>query len=338
VRADRAATAEDEDLVRVCAQASCDPEASKLKIADVTEDDVANLISSMQEAGLAGWTIRGALTPLSRVLSYAARRGLIASNPVMRLERNERPRMQRREMRVLGREEIAKLVDAAPKRYRTLIALSILTGVRQGEALGLRWQDVDLAGRVLRVRWQFGQDSKLAEPKTPQAKREVVLSPALVQMLREHKVASKHSQEEDFVFASHAGTPLQHRNIVRRGLEQATEKAGIGKYIKDEDGKRRWKSAIRWHDLRHTAASLLIASGLDVVYVSRALGHANPSITLRIYAHLWDAAEHAEAARAAMDAALGNLLEASGGDTGRDSHSAGAVISLDEAKLAAGSP
>jgi len=132
--------------------------------------------------------------------------------------------------------EIAELLDAAPNKYRTLIALSIVTGLHQGEALGLLWQDVDITNRVLHVRWQLRQDGKLSEPKTPQAKREVVLSGSLVQMLREQKAASGHSHADDFVLASLAGAPLAHRNIVRRGLEKATEAPGIGKYVEDEKG------------------------------------------------------------------------------------------------------
>ena len=110
--------------------------------------------------------------------------------------------------------------------------------------------------------------------------------------------------DRDICGKGHTGsTPLAHRNIVRRGLEKATEATSIGEYVQDEKGKRRWRSGLRWHDLRHTAASLLIGQGLNVVYVSRTLGHADPSITLNRYAHLWDAAEHGEQARVAMDAA-----------------------------------
>ena len=99
------------------------------------------------------------------------------------------------------------------------------------------------------------------------------------------------------VFASHARTPLAHRNIVRRGLEKAAESAKL-----DHDGKPK----LRWHDLRHTAASLLTGQGLNVVYGSRALGRADPSITLSRYAHVWDAVEHGERATEAMGAAFGD--------------------------------
>jgi integrase len=321
------------DLGRATGTASRSTATSiRRSVADVNVDDVASLVAELRKRGLSAWTIRGVLTPLSGVLGHSARRGLVTHSAVSRLERRERPSVGRREMRVLDRDEIATLLDGAPERYRTLIAVSIGTGLRQGEAPGLRWQDVDLPSGVLRVRWQRDQDRKLTEPKTPQARREVVLSPSLVSLLRLHKAAAGRSKEGDFVFASHAGTPLAHRNIVRRGLEKATDAAGIGEYVEDEEGKRRWRSAIRWHDLRHTAASLLIAQGLDVVYVSRTLGHADPSITLKRYAHLWDATAHSERARAAQDAALGNVLETSGGDTRQHRPAAASAKPLELAK------
>src|SRR3954471_20563788 len=90
--------------------------------------------------------------PLGRILNHAARRGLIASNPITRLERRERPAVARREMRILSRDEITKLLDAARARYRTLVAAAVLTGLRQGEILGLRWDDVDCDANVIHVR------------------------------------------------------------------------------------------------------------------------------------------------------------------------------------------
>jgi integrase len=97
-------------------------------------------------------------------------------------------------------------------------------------------------------------------------------------MLAEHKAASRYSKPEDFVFASEVGGPMHYRNVVRRGLDKAVNAAKL-----DRDGRPK----LRWHDSRHTAASLLIAQGLNVVHVSRALGHANPAITLGTYSHLW---------------------------------------------------
>jgi len=126
----------------------------------------------------AGFTIRTALTPLGRVLSHAARRGLIASNPMSRLERGERPSPGRREMRILQRDEIHALLGAADPRYRPLLATAIFTGLRLGEVLGLTWADVDLKAGTPHVRKQLDRDGHRVAPKTPQAVRDVVLAGA----------------------------------------------------------------------------------------------------------------------------------------------------------------
>jgi integrase len=272
----------------------------RLRVGEVDEDHAVQVIAAMREAGYAGATIRKALVVLSGVLGYAARRGMIAQNPIRRLERGERPPIERREMRTLDVGEIAALLRAAPEPYRALLATALFTGLRQGELLGLTWGDVDLVGLVVRVRHQLGRDGELARPKTPQATRDVVLAPQLARMLREQRQAALtlgRARPEDFVFASRAGTPMHYRNVVRRGLDEAREAAGLAA-----------EPRLRFHDLRHTFASLLIARGLDVVFVSRQLGHADPSITLRVYAHLFDAEKHARAASYALDAELAIAL------------------------------
>lgn len=270
------------------------PRFGDRRLAEITEDRVAALITEMTRAGYAGWTIKGVLTPLSRILGHAARQGWIASNPVTRLEKDERPKVGRREMRVLEKNEIEELLASSNARYRPLIATAIFTGLRQGELLGLRWEDVDLDAGLIRVRKQLGRDGARVEPKTEQAKREVVLMPALSKLLREHKLASPSSRDSDPVFASERGTPLHYRNAVRRGFEPALEKAGLGH--------------LRWHDLRHTFASILIAQGENVVWISRQLGHSSPSITLNVYAHEFGKHEHAERMASRLEASFGSVL------------------------------
>jgi integrase len=96
----------------------------------------------MQRDGYAAPTIRAVLNVLGRVLGSAERSGLISANPVRKLERGERARAERRELPSLDREALGRLIASTPKRYRPLVALSAFTGLRQSEALGLRWEDV----------------------------------------------------------------------------------------------------------------------------------------------------------------------------------------------------
>ncbi len=232
-------------------------------------------------------------------------------------------------------EKIGNLLKATPETYRPLIATAIFTGARRGELLGLRWQDVDFAAGFVRIRNQLDRFGDLVEPKTPQAKRDVVLMPTLGKLLLEHRARSSYSQPEHFVFASRAGTPLLPRNVLRRGLAKGTEGAGIGSYVEDEDGKRAWKSAVRFHDLRHCFASILIAHGADPVSVSRQIGHADPSITLSVYAHEFDKARSADPMRSGLEEKYGVLLSgstqaATGGNKGSNpvSGQEGEVVDL----------
>jgi integrase len=289
------------------------PRLGKRRLQSITVEDVAALIASMQKgvryktedgrlAQIGGkpfsaWTIRGVLVVLGRVLGSAVREGVVASNAVRRLERDEKPAVQRRTFPSLDIAAIGSLISHTPERYRTLVAVSVLTGIRQSEALGLRWQDVDTKTGVLRVRFQLDRKFNLVEPKTEAARREIPIPPSLVRMLMTHKAKAFErgcAKPSDFVFASETGGPLHHRNVSRRGLKKAIAPSGL--------------PHLTWHDLRHVAASVMISQGASVAYLSRILGHASPSITLSIYAHQFDEAAHADRTRDQMEAAFGSLL------------------------------
>lgn len=258
-------------------------------------DDVLALIASLRARGYSGWTVRSILCPLSRCLNHAVRRDVIPVSPMSKLDRTERPAVWVREQRILNSDEIHRLLDAAPPRYRTLLATAIFTGLRQSELLGLKWSDIDLPAQVIHVRRALDRESKPTEPKTRNARRDVVLMPALARALEELKATTRFGAPSDWVFVSTVGTPLHWRNVSRRALKPALRDAGI-------------ELPFRWHDLRHTCASLQIAGGANVVFVSRQLGHGSGDITLRVYGHLFDRAEHAEKARAVLEGQFGSIF------------------------------
>ena len=235
---------------------------------------------------------------LGRVFGYAVRRGIISENPVRKLERGERPKISRKDQRVLSHDEIAALLEACSSAARPVIATACYTGLRDGELRGLTWADVDFDGGFVLVRQQLGRGkaAKLARVKSDAGRREVVLMPQLAAVLKRHKLASPHSADEDFVFAKTDGRPLDHRTT-SRWISSAADRAGL--------------EGVTMHSCRHGFASYLIVElGLDVVQVSRQLGHASPTITLGIYAHLFDNARHAEDIRARMaSSAFGAVLE-----------------------------
>ncbi len=218
-----------------------------------------------------------------------------------RLERSERPHVIKREMRILRPGEIDKLLRAASAAYRPILATAVFTGLRQGELLGLLWGDLDFDAGLVHVSRQFDRSRSYSEPKTPNAIRGVVLMPSLTSLLRQHRAGASHAAPEDPVFATSGGAPMHYRNLTRRGLAAAIVAAGI-----ESDSEPR----LRFHDLRHTYASLLIAQGLNIVFVSRQLGHASPRFTLDVYRGLFDRAEHGRRASDGLEAAFSRLLAA----------------------------
>lgn len=270
------------------------PRLGQRRLDEIGVDDVLALIGELREGGYSAWSIRSILTPLSRLFSHAVRRDVIPVSPISKLDRTERPNVWKREQRILNSEEIGRLLDAAPPRYRTLVATAILTGLRQSELLALRWRDVDFDAEIIRVRSALDRHGDDVPPKTEHAVRDVILIPTLAAALGEHREASPFKSSEDYVFASRVGTPLHWRNVSRRALKPALAEAGI--------------EALRWHDLRHTFASLLIGGGANVVFTSRQLGHGSSDITLRVYSHLFDRAEQAQRARDLLETAVGGVI------------------------------
>ena len=263
------------------------PLLGERQIASITPDDLVRWHRDMQRLGLAAWSIRKAWAPLRLVLRYAVRHYGLAGNPADALLPAERPKPGGDRKRFLNQKEIGLLLDAAVDPYRLPIATAIFTGLRIGELLGLTWEDIDFNAGVIKVRFQALRRGERTRLKTPAARRDVVLMPELGSDLRKHRLASPWAGPQDIVFASKTGTSPDQRNVANRGLKIACQEAGL--------------EGVSFHVLRHTFASILIAQGHDVVFVSRQLGHANAAITLKVYAHWFDAARHAETARRRLD-------------------------------------
>jgi integrase len=266
-------------------------------VATLTVDDVAGLLLWLRRRSCAPKTSAAALATLHSVLHYARRHSWITVDPVAQLEPDERPHPTRRRQRVLGREEVERLLAACSGQYRLIVATALYTGLRISELLGLIWEDIDFAVGVIRVRAQLsrahrGAPATRVPPKTAASNRDVPLVAQLAELLIRHRRTTQFAAGTDWVFATSRGTPHGQRNINRRGLQRAAAMAQLR-----HDG---WP-ALRFHDLRHTFASHLILDvGLDVAQVSRILGHASATITLDIYTHLFDDARHGQEIRTRM--------------------------------------
>jgi len=299
------------------------PTMGRLRVQELTEEHVLGLITAMRRPtkqkpeGLAPWTIHGVLIPLGRILRHAARRGLIPSSPMSRLERGERPSIVQAERRILTTMEVTRLIAATIDTYRPAVTTAAYTGLRLGELLGLRWRDIDFDGNFVRMRGQIDRRTRERVPtKTPKAVRDVPMIRQLRTVLLEHRAASPFKAPDDPVFAAGSGRPLHPTNVGTRGVRAAAEDAGL-----DVEGE----PPLTMHTLRRTFASHLILDlRLDPVQVSRVMGHAKVSITLDIYADLFDQARNADTIRNALaDSAFGNALETLG-RTGSHSKRSGA--------------
>lgn len=252
------------------------PRLGRRRVASIGVEDVAGLINELRAAGRSVKTTANALATLQSVLRFARRRGWITADPVELLEPQERPRHRRRRQRVLGRAEIERLLSACSPGGRLLIATAIFSGLRISELLGLIWEDVDFTAGLIRVRAQLsrahrGEPARRVAPKTPASVREVSLVEQLGHLLAAHKQTTHFAAPEDWVFATGRGTAQGHRNVAQRVLRRTADAAQLN----GDD----WPP-LRFHDLRHTFVSHLIADlGLDVAQVSRILGHARITIT-----------------------------------------------------------
>jgi integrase len=288
-----------------------EPRFGRLPIQKVAPDRVARLLAELRSQGKKPWTIKGIYVLLGGIFNHAMSRGVLAENPLKRLSRAERPKARASSKpRVLSHDEIRLLLTCATDSYRPLLATAVFSGMRLSELVGLRWQDVDFDTGLIRVRQQLSRATKekparLLPLKTDAGSRDIVLLPELGRLLKEHKAAAfqrGYARPEDYVFATVIGTPFYGRNVSVRGLDKAAEHAGL-----NADGRPR----VSMHDLRHTFASHLILDlKLDVVTVSCQLGHARPSITSDVYAHLFDRARHHADIRERMaESEFGKLLE-----------------------------
>ncbi len=257
--------------------------------------DVRRLLDRKRDEGLSGSTVRQLHAVLRVALQQAVREDQLPRN-VARLV--EVPTADQLPVQPLSVAEARRLLKAArDDRLYALWAVALSVGLRRGEALGLRWQDVDLEAGLLRVEQTLQRvDGRLrfAAPKTARSRRVVPLPPICVVALSEHRERQDQDRaalgrawyESGLVFTTSIGTPLEPRNV-NRSFETLCERAGVRR--------------IRLHDLRHTCASLLLAQGVAPRVVMETLGHSQIAVTLNIYTHvmptvLRDAADRMQAA------------------------------------------
>jgi integrase len=265
------------------------PRLGDRRLASLRTEDVDRLIAELEAEGKAAGTVRNVIVPLRKLLGDAVRQGLLLANPAARADLPPAQDFAGKEIPTEHTEAMRQaLIDLAPldplRRepdlfFVCLFDVALGTGLRLGEIRALRWRDVDRERRLIRVERAYSRQ-KLRRPKTESGIRSVPLFPSVDAAFRElasRAVERGRYAPDELVFGSMRGTPLQPSNFRQRVWDLALQNAGL-------EGE-----GYRFHDLRHTCVSRLVAAGADVKFVQAVAGHANPLITLKRYSHLLDA-------------------------------------------------
>jgi integrase len=257
------------------------PSLGRIKLSKLTATHVQSLYAAKLRDGLKPSSVRYIYAVLHRAMEQAVRFNLMPFNPAVRVDP---PKVRQEEITPLDTEQ-ARIFLAAARgdRFEALDVLSLTVGLRMGEALGLRWSDIDFDAKTLRVSRQLqrvrdGGGLVFSEPKNA-SRRTVDLPQRAVEALRSHRKRQMEEQlrvgsewqDYGLVFATGKGTPLDAQNIVNRHFKPLLKRAGL--------------PSIRWHDPRHTYATLLLARGTHPTYVQKSLGHASVQLTLDRYSH-----------------------------------------------------
>ncbi len=266
---------------------------NNIKVNRVSTAKVEKFISDRlrQKANIT--SIRKYIITFNQVMNYAVRHKYIDHNPVRDAERpKSRGEIESHIVKPLPTDAIRALLSAeTDQKYRMLFMLAIMSGARQGELLGLKWTDLDWNKNQVNIQRTYNKN-RWFKPKSRSSYRRIDLGPAVLTALKKWKLACPQS-DLGLIFPNLVGKPLCQSHMLRRHFFTALKKAGLHR--------------IRFHDLRHTYASLLIEQGENIKYIQTQLGHSSPTMTLNVYAHLMSPVNQ-EAAVRLEKAVLGEMV------------------------------
>jgi integrase len=252
-----------------------------LKLKRLNSAHIQSFYRDRLDSGLSASTVHKIHDILRRGLAHAVKWHLIPRNVA---DVVKPPRPAPKEMHALSANETRRLLEAAGgDRLEALYVLAVHTGMRQGELLALRWQDVDLENAVVSVRrtlTRSGGKVAFGEPKTNKSRRTIRITVQAVEALRSHlerqladiEILGDRYQDQGLVFTTDTGAPINPSNLRQRSFTPLLKRAGL--------------SHMRFHDLRHTCATLLLSRGVHPKFVQELLGHATIAVTLDTYSHV----------------------------------------------------
>ena len=273
------------------------PILGKRRLAKLSPQDVRAFMREKLAEGLSAKTVKHIRDTLRNALNVAIKDGLLVRNAAALADP---PRIERNEMRAFTPDEARRFLGAIKgHRLEALFSVALSLGLRQGEILGLRWQDVDFEGKRLLIRFQLQRVEgrlQLVEPKTPKSVRTLMLPQLAVSALAQHRARQEQERqlagtgwvETRMVFTTTIGTMLDPRNLLK----------AFYAILKSSDVPK-----VRFHDLRHSAATLLLTQGVHPRVVMDLLGHSSIAVTLDTYSHVIPDLQRESASQ--MDAILG---------------------------------
>jgi integrase len=257
------------------------PNIGRIQLRKLTPMHLQSLYSNLLDEGKKASTVNTLHWMMHRAFSDAVRWELIAKNVCKAVEP---PRRTRYEFRALTMEEAQRLLTTARGHsMEALFVLALTTGMRRGELLALKWQDIDFEQSTLHVRRAFtrakGQRYLESEPKTDKSRRSILLAPPTIEILKQHrlrqfesrKLAGEDWQERDLVFCTALGTPLNPNKVLER-FKTLLKRAEL--------------PHIRLHDLRHSTATIMLKIDVHPKVVQELLGHSRIAETMDIYSHV----------------------------------------------------
>lgn len=257
-----------------------DPVLGKIRLCDLKANDIQSFYTQKLKEGMSPRRVICTHAVIHAALHHAVKLGLVPRNVA---DSVTRPKVPRKEMRVLDQMQALRLIQQAEgTRYELLFWFAITTGLRLGELFGLKWEDVNWQNKKIQIKRQVQRRKgglEFCPPKSETGRRVITLGQITIDKLRDHYHAQLEMRIQagemwkdlDLVFCTPVGTPLEPSNVLKV-LKSCLREAGLPQ--------------IRFHDLRHTAATLMLLEGINPKIVQERLGHSDISLTLNTYSHV----------------------------------------------------
>jgi integrase len=271
------------------------PVIGSIRLAALDDLQIESFYARLAERGASKWTRKMAGRFLGTALKHAVRRKIIRFDPSASVEK---VKTDEREMLFLSSDQVRQFLESAKdNRLYALFAVALATGMRQGELLGLKWGDIDFDAATITVRRSLAQakgEFILKEPKSKSSKRTIAVPAFALEALKSHRAAMlKEGNIGAQVFCTSTGNFIGKSNLIRKVFQPILKRANAAAVQRAAKLSTAGNSvepallpSIRFHDLRHSHATMLLRAGHNLKAVSVRLGHAKPEITLRVYSHV----------------------------------------------------